>query len=87
MQMHEDILVKDEDMIMINEIKTALADLSMGESSNELVRWGLMSTAASGSRFTLSPNLDAHCPAPESGLTSIKIRKLKGKQASLLVSR
>ena len=27
MQMHEDILVKDEDMIMVNEIKTAMAEL------------------------------------------------------------
>ena len=42
MQMHEDILVKDEDMIMVNEIKTAMAELEYAgiiEPTGEM-RWG-----------------------------------------------
>jgi hypothetical protein len=42
MQMDEDILVKDEDMIMVNEIKTAMAELEYAgiiEPTGEM-RWG-----------------------------------------------
>ena len=42
MQMHEDILVKDEDMIMVNEIKTAMAKLEYAEIIEPTgeMRWG-----------------------------------------------
>jgi hypothetical protein len=42
MQRHEDILIKDEDMIMLDEIKTAMAELEYAgiiEPTGEM-RWG-----------------------------------------------
>ena len=87
MQRHEDILIKDEDMIMLDEIRAAMAELEYAGIIEQLVRCGGVNAAASGSRFTLSPNLDAHCPPPESGLTSIKIRKGTKGQTGVTVGQ
>jgi hypothetical protein len=60
------------DIDMINEIKAAMAELEYSGISNELAKCGGLSEAASGSRFTLSRNWDAHFPTPGSVSMTIK---------------
>jgi hypothetical protein len=54
------------DRRMINEIKTAMAELEYAGTLNQLARCGGLSAVGSGGRFTVSPNLDAHCSPPGS---------------------
>ena len=74
MHRHEDILIKEEEMIMLDEVRAAMAELEYAgiiEPTGEM-RWGERSRA--WRPVALRPKLDAPCPPRGIGFDEYQIR-------------